>query len=197
MIEKIVESFLEIQKMQGTMSDETVPIYRYGYTLVIEVCINFILALLLGLVMNEIGIVLLFNLFFVPLRGFCGGWHAKKRSTCTLVSLFVLTISVIVGKLELIQYGSYIWIAAMVCSSMVIMCYAPLDSAAKPLSNSEMKHYRKIIRMILLVEIVSFVGLFYLQEYKYAGMISSVLDIQACSLLASALVTNKLDRKQS
>lgn len=193
MIEKIVESFLETQKKQGTISDETMPIYRYGYTLVIEACINSMLALLLGVVMNEIGIVLLFNLFFVPLRGFCGGWHAKKGSICTLVSLLVLTISVIVGKLELIQYVSYLWIAVMVCACMVIMYFSPLDSATKPLSSSEIRHYRVIIWMILLMEIVSFIGLFYLQKYKFAGIISSVIDIQACSLLASA-IENKYSR---
>lgn len=187
MIEKIIENFLETQRKQGIISDETMPIYRYGYTLVMEVCINFMLALLLGLVMREIGLVLIFHLIFIPLRLFCGGWHAGKSSTCTLVSLFVLSVSVIVGKFELIQYGSYLWIVVMICALLVIIHYAPLDSTAKRLSSSEIKHYRAIIWMILLVEIVGLIGLFFFKEYRYAGMISSVFDIQACSLLASAI----------
>lgn len=75
------------------------------------------LALSLGLVMREIGLVLIFHLFFIPLRVFCGGWHAGKNCICTLVSFFVLTISVIVGKYEIIQYGSFIWIVVMVCGN--------------------------------------------------------------------------------
>lgn len=193
MIEKVVENLLESQKKQGILSDETIPIYRYGYTLIMEVCINFMLALSLGLAVHEIGIVLAFNLFFVPLRGFCGGWHAEKSSICTLVSSFVLAISVIFGKFELIQYKSYLWIAVMTVALLVILHYAPLDSAAKRLSSNEIKHYRGIIRLILLVEIVCFVGLFYIQQYKYAGMVSCVLDIQACSLLVSVIKTRAFD----
>ena len=149
----------------------------------------------MGLVMREIGLVLIFHLIFIPLRVFCGGWHVGKSSTCTLVSLFVLTVSVVIGKFELIQYGSYLWIAVMIFALLLIMHYAPLDSAAKRLSSSEIKHYRAIIRMILLLETVGFVGLFYLQEYKFAGVISSVFDIQACSLLASVIEDRVVGRK--
>ena len=73
MIEKIVNKLLDTQIKSGLLKDETIPIYRYGYTLLIEVTINVILSLVIGFALGEIGIVILFNLIFIPLRGFCGG----------------------------------------------------------------------------------------------------------------------------
>ena len=90
MIEKIVNKLLDTQIKSGLLKDETIPIYRYGYTLLIEVTINVILSLLIGFALGEIGIVILFNLIFIPLRGFCGGWHAGKSWLCTMTSAIVL-----------------------------------------------------------------------------------------------------------
>lgn len=94
MIEKIVNKLLDTQIKSGLLKDETIPIYRYGYTLLIEVTINVILSLLIGFALGEIGIVILFNLIFIPLRGFCGGWHAGKSWLCTMTSAIVLLFSV-------------------------------------------------------------------------------------------------------
>ena len=55
MIEKIVNKLLDTQIKSGLLKDETIPIYRYGYTLLIEVTINVILSLLIGFALGEIG----------------------------------------------------------------------------------------------------------------------------------------------
>ena len=53
MIEKIVNKLLDTQIKSGLLKDETIPIYRYGYTLLIEVTINVILSLLIGFALGE------------------------------------------------------------------------------------------------------------------------------------------------
>lgn len=191
MIKKIVGHLLDTQIKSGMLDDKTIPVYRYGYTLLVEVCINFILALVVGILMGEIGIVLLFNLVFVPLRGFCGGWHAEKSWMCTVTSLAVLILSVMIGKLEWIQYRTDIWATIMIVAGTIILHLAPVDSEAKPLSNGEVKHYKKIIRVILAVEVISFFVLMYFQVYKLAGIFCSVWYIQSCSLLVSVAMDKK------
>ena len=193
MTKKIVDHLLDTQIKSGLLDDNAVPIYRYGYTLLIEVSINFALALIVGLIMGEIGIVLLFNLAFIPLRGFCGGWHAEKSWVCTIASLAVLILSVIVGKFKLIQYGMNLWILLMIIACIVILCLAPIDTEAKRLSISEVKHYKSIIRVIMAVELICFILLVCFKLYKYAGIICSVFYIQSCSLLIS-LVMDKIYR---
>lgn len=191
MTKKIVDHLLDAQIKSGVLDDKSIPVYRYGYTLLVEVCINFILALIVGVVMGEIGIVLLFNLAFVPLRGFCGGWHAGKSWMCTIASLAVLVLSVVIGKFEWIQYETSLWVAIMIVACIVILWLAPIDSEAKPLSSGEVKHYKKIIRVILAVEAIGFLLLTYFQVYKFAGIFCSVLYIQSCSLLISVVIDKK------
>ena len=135
MIEKIVNKLLDTQIKSGLLKDETIPIYRYGYTLLIEVTINVNLSL-------EIGIVILFNLIFIPLRGCCGGWHAGKSWLCTMTSAIVLLFSVFVGKDQLFQYGTNLWMILMGISCLTIWFLAPMDSEAKRLSDEEIVYYK-------------------------------------------------------
>lgn len=180
-----MENILATQRKRGEVSDETEAVYRYGYILLMEVCINILLAVLLGVILHEIVIVVLFNLFFVPLRGFCGGWHATKTWVCSIVSSMVLVLSVLVGKYELIRYATYLWIAGVVIACFMIIYCSPMDSAAKPLSNSEVTCYKKVIYIILLVETAYFAVMLCLGAYKYASIICCVFYIQSISLLLS------------
>ena len=93
--------------------------------------------------LGEIGIVILFNLIFIPLRGFCGGWHAGKSWLCTMTSAIVLLFSVFVGKDQLFQYGTNLWMILMGISCLTIWFLAPMDSEAKRLSDEEIVYYKK------------------------------------------------------
>lgn len=174
---------MDTQIKRGLLKDETIPIYRYGYTLLIEVTINVILSLLIGFALGEIGIVILFNLIFIPLRGFCGGWHAGKSWLCTMTSAIVLLFSVFVGKDQLFQYGTNLWMILMGISCLTIWFLAPMDSEAKRLSDEEIVYYKKVIRGILFVILVLFVLFVYFNIFRLAGVLCYVVYVQSASLL--------------
>ena len=195
MIEKIVNKLLDTQIKSGLLKDETIPIYRYGYTLLIEVTINVILSLLIGFALGEIGIVILFNLIFIPLRGFCGGWHAGKSWLCTMTSAIVLLFSVFVGKDQLFQYGTNLWMILMGISCLTICFLAPMDSEAKRLSDEEIVYYKKVIRGILFVILVLFVLFVYFNIFRLAGILCYVVYVQSASLLFAFLINDRKNRK--
>ena len=195
MIEKIVNKLLDTQIKSGLLKDETIPIYRYGYTLLIEVTINVILSLLIGFVLGEIGIVILFNLIFIPLRGFCGGWHAGKSWLCTMTSAIVLLFSVFVGKDQLFQYGTSLWATFWGISYLIILSLAPVDSEAKKLSDDEVIHYKEIIQGILFVILVLFVLFVYFKIYQLAGVLCFAVYVQSASLLFAFLINDRKNRK--
>lgn len=126
MIEKIVNFLLEKQKNKGVLNDDAIPIFRYGYTILIEIMLNIIISIIVGVAVGEMGIVLLFNLFFIPLRGFCGGWHAEKSWICTVVSFVSLILVVLVSKYQLMNYYSVLWGFALSISVFVVFLKAPI-----------------------------------------------------------------------
>ena len=100
MIEKIVNKLLDTQIKSGLLKDETIPIYRYGYTLLIEVTINVILSLVIGFALGEIGIVILFNLIFSILY--------IMKTEFEIQRVFIIGILIDIFNLNLIFFRKHI-----------------------------------------------------------------------------------------
>lgn len=182
MINRIVELLMKSQ-MDNRIDKDMIPVFRYGYTILFEAVINICVSIAIGIIMKELYAVLLFNLFFVPLRGFCGGWHAEKSWICSFISFFSVLVAIIIGKYELFQYGTIIWIIVVATSIIFILFKAPVDSKAKKLSASEVKHIKKIVLLIIFVECLMLLAFVYFDNYRCLGVIGTALVIQAIALL--------------
>ena len=60
MVQKAVDMILNRQFNNSMITNDKISIYRYGYTLLIETFINFVLALLIGIVFDAVFSVIIF-----------------------------------------------------------------------------------------------------------------------------------------
>ncbi len=185
MILKVVDFILDRQLENGMISGEDTSVYRYGYTLVLEVMINIIIAIMIGLISGELVSVLLFMVMFIPLRSYCGGYHASKTWICIILSNIAVAGVVLVVKKFQFAVDYIPLLTAEVIGTAVILLLAPIQSEAKKLSDNEKQVYKKYVRFILIIELV-FALIFFLifKLNKYGLIIIMVHIIQAVSLLA-------------
>ena len=94
MIEKIVDVLVNKQSQNSVMTSDDEKIYRYGYVLLCEVFFNLVIALTIGIVFSKTKEVLFFLGMYIPLRSFCGGWHADKIWKCTVISNAIVLLQV-------------------------------------------------------------------------------------------------------
>jgi len=180
----MIERYLRKQVWAGRIAAEDSNIYRYGYTLLSETAINLLIAALIGLVMHELGIVVGFLLLFIPLRSFCGGYHAQTFWKCMLLSNVVIFTAVyVVGNYaeRIVPFG---YVVAEVLSVAVILKLAPVQSKNKRLGKREINLYRKVIRWILLVQVVVCMIAFWMRQWEVVMTIALVHGIQAVTSVA-------------
>lgn len=193
MILRVVDFILDRQLKNGMISGEDTSVYRYGYTLVLEVMINIIIAIIIGLISGELVSVALFMVMFIPLRSYCGGYHASKTWICIILSnIAVAGVVLVVKKFQLAVDYVPLLAAEVICTA-VILLLAPIQSEAKKLSDNEKQVYKKYVRFILIIELV-FALIFFLifRLNKYGLIIVMVHIIQAVSLLAVHLKESRL-----
>lgn len=185
MILRVVDFILDRQLKNGMISGEDTSVYRYGYTLVLEVMINIIIAIIIGLISGELVSVALFMVMFIPLRSYCGGYHASKTWICIILSNIAVAGVVLVVKKFQFPVDFVPLLTAEVIGTAVILLLAPIQSEAKKLSDNEKQVYKKYVRFILIIELV-FALIFFLtfKLNKYGLIIVMVHIIQAVSLLA-------------
>lgn len=93
--------------------------------------------------------IILWTLIF-PLRKYAGGYHAKTRGRCYLISAGMLILAF--ALLYLPDYQPEIYPIVALISGIYIFVNAPVDNENKVLDTVEQKMYRKRARIVLGVE---------------------------------------------
>ncbi len=157
MIQKIVDVLISKQLQNHTMTDEDKKIYRYGYVLLCEVVLNLAIALVIGIFFSKTKAVMFFLGMYIPLRSFCGGWHADKIWKCTVISNVILLLQVY-GLDNLRNWLSIRMMLLMFFLNMICIFFmAPVETEMKKINHKEKQIYRRRIKLILALHLITMI----------------------------------------
>lgn len=177
MIERVADWYASKQIVAGVIQKEDMDVYKYGYILAMEMGMNIIISVAIALMFDMLECLIVFSCVFIPLRTFCGGWHASKSWICSLISNVTIAGVMIIEKHQICPFN--IWmtgIVELVCL-VVIWKLAPIEHKNKPLSEQEKKVYGKICRAIYILQVVSMVVFYCVNriEILQTGMMAHII----------------------
>lgn len=183
MIEKLVELHIVQQLNAGMITKENINVYRYGYTLMFEMLINVIIAFILGYFFHELSVVIFFLFSFIPLRSYCGGYHAPKAWMCVLLSnTFIVGVVLFSGNMYLSSNNKLMFLVEIVCIGLIILM-APIQSPSKKLNENEILLYKKYIKFILVIQVTIEILFFEFGLNKFGNIIIMSHVIQVLALI--------------
>lgn len=165
-------------------------VYVYGIEVIL---LNSILLLaLLGISIVGKGLLLFigFLLFFIPIRTFAGGYHAKHSETCFGISVGVYIVAMIIFNQFPDLYKNIIVIALFILAIIILLSWSPLKNPNHPLADYQYKRNRRIVYGIIIIDIGLFVT-FSMLDYTIAS--SEVIFIILASIF---LVIGKLENSK-
>ena len=89
----------EILVRHGKISDAQINLYKYGFELLFSTAITLGFILLLSVFGGYVSQIIIFLLYFIPIRIVAGGYHAKSYGRC-----FVLTNFISISCIEISRY---------------------------------------------------------------------------------------------
>lgn len=131
-------------------SDDESEVVEYGITVLISKFIFLITIVIVGVFCGELVSVLIFTLFYMPLRSFAGGIHAKTHLRCYFFSLAMLILTALIFKF--IKITKLFFYLSIVYSAMILIILSPVEDLNKPLDEMEIKIYRKKSLLIWCIE---------------------------------------------
>ena len=192
MLARISGKIVNWQIKTGILSNEERAVYKYAYELLLNQVINIFLAVLIAVVFAAPIPVLLFLISYIPMRSFCGGYHADTNLGCTIVSaLLICCVCWIYQNIResfLIIYYPLIYLI----SGYLVVRYAPVPAQNKPLDETETIRYRRKSRILWLLETVIGVALYFLQR-EYGVVIAVSHLFLACMMIAGKLKNNSFN----
>ena len=152
MLEKISGKVVDWQVKRGILSQEERSVYRYAYELFLNQTINVGIAVLIAFLSGTPVAVALFLLSYIPLRSFCGGYHADTNMGCTIVSALLIIAACFLYIY--VREGSVLrgYPLLFLVSGYCIMRYAPVQDRNKPLDGAERERYGRMSRILWGIE---------------------------------------------
>lgn len=135
----------------GIIQNERKHLYIYGLQQGITSLFYIIVTILFGVFLKITWHSILFLLFFIPIRIYGGGFHAKSAKNCFFLSCtMIIFISLI---LKYISLQAYPTVAIIVIAGIIIFVLAPVSDVNKPFTEKERRYFKKKTRLFLLSEL--------------------------------------------
>ena len=186
MLARISGKIVNWQIKTGILSDEERAVYQYAYELLLNQVINISLAVLIAVVFAAPIPVFLFLISYIPMRSFCGGYHADTNLGCTIVSALLICcvcwIYQNIAESVLMIYYPFVYLI----SGYLVIRYAPVPAQSKPLDETETMRYRRTSRILWLLETVIGIALYFL-HIEYGVVIAVSHLFLACMMIAGKL----------
>lgn len=177
MLQNIAVKSAEMLKKRDIIASEKEKIYIYGFELLYSFLFCVGTMLVCGLVLGCVIQVVVFLLYFIPIRIVAGGYHAKTYSSCFFLSNMVTLISVKAVELlwkvrsfsvELVFWGVFIW------GVVYIAKQAPVVSRNVLIKKEVLSRNQAIEIKLLILEIIVLivVRIGFNNGLSYVGMIA-------------------------
>lgn len=174
MFEGFVQKIVDNQIEKGILIKTDRNIYLYGYQMLIEFCINIVTSIIIAIVFRATGIVVVFTIAYLLLRGYVGGYHAKTSMGCFCCSAAILISAVIVVKfVNGIELDKYFFLLEIVMVPSVFKG-TPMPDVNKPITENESKYFNKKVKQIYLIQLLIEMILWYVDVKVYALSIWAV-----------------------
>lgn len=184
------QRFTDQSIKDGVVAPEDAEIVRYGLEALADNVLAFLLTTLIGFFYGSLlsGIALWMLTF--PLRKYAGGYHAKTKGQCYLISAGMLVVAYALLYLPVYHPAVHFILAAV--SGSYIFMNAPVDHENKVLDMTERRIYRKRTRIVLVVESILLVMAWMLGLGNLMAVIEMGFGITAISLVAGNVFERSL-----
>ncbi len=142
--------------------------YKYGIEITISSIINISLILLFGLIIGSFLSAVCFLLCVIPLRQFCGGYHASTYFRCNSTFLLAFLIDYLIARmLALVNIPLNILETISLISVIPIILYAPVPNVHK--SKNQVRDKKCHVISVILGVVISIISLLFFEANLFVS----------------------------
>jgi len=163
---------------------ENKDVIQFGIQMFQMLSVSMMVALAIALCMKMLAEAVVFLLVLIPLRQNAGGYHAKHKTTCAIMSMLIYICSLIIIQLFLCLIDSY-----------VIMYFSPVENINNELDDKEREVYKNRTRNILIFELLIYMLLFVSYKQYWSGIIIMSITVVSALVYIGYLQNNIINKR--
>lgn len=157
----------------------------YGIKILLQIIMGVLLSFFIGVVCGCFFQILMFIIFFVPLRINAGGLHMKSPSGCLLFSGMIFSlIALIVHSFSAVSLP----LIALIIAAIVLYICSPVENKNKELFSYEKVRYKKRVLVIIILELLFYLIATCYKIDKLKQAIELAIIVETASVLLEHLL---------
>lgn len=183
----------DILEQQNKFAPEDKEVYRYGIQQGLNLTLNILTTIVIGVLCNMVYSSILFLVCYMPLRSFCGGYHAKTHLRCYIYSVIMITSILLVAKY--VAFNIVLYEILVLISLIIILLLSPVEDENKKLDSVEIRVFRKRAYIIAFLEVI-ICHIFLITHLTNSYKILSTVLFSLSILMIMGQVKNYIQRKR-
>lgn len=188
MLKKLSVHIVDWQVRRNYLPDHKRELYEYAYEIMLNQVINILTAVLIAIVLRAPVPVILFLASYIPMRSYCGGYHAGTNGGCTVISAVLICIVCLGTKLFSGITAAAVSAVSFLVTGLLVFRYAPVEDRNKPLDDAEKSRYRRRGRIVWLLEVL--IGTVLFQWNSQAGAAVGLSHALFSTMLCLGIIKN-------
>ncbi|MDD3416734.1 MAG: accessory gene regulator B family protein [Lachnospiraceae bacterium] len=182
MLKRISDALVNYQIRKEYLKETDRELYEYAYEILVMQSINIAASFIVAAIFCKVIPITIFLMFYIPLRIFAGGNHAKTNEICSVISICII-IGVCIALNACKNVPIFYFTTFETLAGVVIFFLSPVEDCNKPLDRVENRKYKKTARKILLCQMCFCFIISYLRIEEIARVIVMSHILLACALV--------------
>lgn len=177
----MIKRILDWLYAQGYVNESNDKIIELGLQRIKSTFASIIFSAIVSWLMGDVIVGLLFELTYIPIRIYAGGYHASNKKKCEYLSygsllLCMILIFYVPMKVEIMHL-------LLLFSGMIIFLFAPVESINKRLNSVEKKVFRRKSIIYLVSAVFLYVLTMKVGKELYAKTVMYSMCLAAAGLI--------------
>lgn len=152
MFKNIAEDIVFYLSRKKILKQDNREVYVYALEVIMLNLILLMTLLIISLVGEQSLFFACYLFFFVPLRVFTGGYHAKKSEICFVMSVASYVLAMILVDNISLLFNNAIMVFVTALLMLLMFLYSPIENINHPLDKTRKRRNRIIARVIVLID---------------------------------------------
>ena len=148
MLNKLALCIANRLEKHNTIDPKKKEVYVYGLELIISFLFSTSLVILIGTIMGKIIPTIIFLIVYILLRSYSGGYHANSYWLCTVVTLSVYMLVILLATY--ITVNTIVYIGFFTVGVVLLYVFAPIENINKEILPKDARRY-KYISIVIFV----------------------------------------------
>lgn len=157
-----------------------------GKSLLNSIAVTVLIGLAMGLLWESI----LFTICFLPLRRYAGGFHAKTRRGCLLLSVTVIVMAFC--SVKYLRCTEWAIVSVSFICLVILWKIAPVGNEKRLLSEEEKTYFGKKVKIITGIEFLAMLTALFSGEIRCAVVVMSVFATEVLCAVSGYIKLKKL-----